>query len=161
MLEISARRQMKINPPHQIFSKVLTVDTNIIKCYFMKIIFFELLLICSAANAEWIGIMHKDHKVEYMLDTSKVTHYGSSILIPTLLNYKDAQIGADGHPYLSELTSVEYDCAQKRTRQHFIKRYSENLAAGAVVGSFDAKSDWENFIASPHTDVLQNTICRR
>ncbi len=120
-----------------------------------------MIFVCAAANAQWVGIMHKDRKVEYMLDVKLMSRYGSNFLIPTLLNYKEVQIGADGQPFFSELANVEYDCAQKRTRQHFIKRYSDNLGAGVIVGNFDSKSDWKNFTDTSHAEVLQNTICRK
>jgi hypothetical protein len=127
----------------------------------MKKIFFLIIFVCSTANAQWVGIMHKDRKVEYMLDVKLMSRYGSNFLIPTLLNYKEVQIGADGQPFFSELANVEYDCEQKRTRQHFIKRYGDNLGGGVMVSKFDSKSDWKNFTDGAHAEVLQNTICRK
>ncbi len=117
-----------------------------------KVILIMLLAaISSSATATWTKIVDaKDNTngpnqgslFSVFVDLDTMHNFNDSIKVWELYNYQTVQKGNSPNPYLSLKVHTEYDCSGRRSREHYVAIFSENMGTGKRGGEKEYVHNW-------------------
>jgi len=121
-----------------------------------KMTALALLLIASAARAEWLWLGGTDH-ADYYIDRTTIRHTGELAEAWTLTNL--IQRDLDGE--MSRSQSVQYDCQNGLYRFLNQSFYNGSMATGEVVRSATGSSFWIPIAKKTFGKTEFQAVCAR
>ena len=121
-----------------------------------------LLIIVPPARADWVKVGEVKKSTHffmsattvYFIDPTMITRDGSLRRVWEIHNLSDT--GSSGEK--SVLTSVEYDCADKRMRTISATGHSEPMASGQIIPLRNVLDDWTNLSAGKDDQVFMKIL---
>lgn len=116
-----------------------------------------LLLSASAALAEWEQIAAFEDRYIF-IESSRIRKNGNTVKFWTMYSYNTYQdmLGAN---FLSTITLNELDCKNESIRVLARSDYSEKMAGGKSISSFDNPGRWINIAPGTIADHYLDRYC--
>ena len=120
-----------------------------------------LLLITSAAWAEWAQVGETDHAVLYIKPAS-IRKHGNLVTVSQLTDYQNRRLtdykDQQNTGGMSLQTTIEYDCQLGKYRFLSIRRHTEPMGVGATLLETD-NGPWHNMTPDTASETLFLILC--
>ncbi len=112
--------------------------------------------VCAAPN--WETVTKSDQGV-FAIDASSITREGAVRKFTTMLDYRQTQTTAEGKAYLSTLSQVQLDCAQRVARIVNLSYLSGKAGSGSLVYRETIIRDWMPIVPTSPIEQLAKKVC--
>ena len=114
----------------------------------------------GSAAAEWVELGGNEAAATYA-ESDTIRKAGAIVTMWHLVDYAKAR-GIEGiEPYSSVKMLAEYDCELERTRTLYVDLHSDNMGAGAVLGSVTEPGHWRPIPPDTLVETLRAFACWR
>ncbi len=151
---------MSVNPrvhSAAIFKRMQSSFSNFGQRHFWAV--FALLLTFSLpAHARWETMGLYPLGVFYV-DTASVVREGEHRKLLSMLDYREAQSGSQGKPFLSTRSQLHIDCKKEQVRTLHLTMFAGPMLSGAVVESEGILQEWQLIPAETPMRRIWNRVC--
>ncbi len=110
------------------------------------------------AAERWEAVLLNEQGM-YYFDSQSITTQGSSKVLWTVLDYRNAQEGAEGANYRSMRAQVQINCKARLARMVHMTYYSGPMMGGAEVQKRGMLRDWHEIEADSPIARIARRVC--
>ena len=119
-----------------------------------------LLLLCSAARADWREIERFEDDTRIYVDRASLRRDGPLAQLRHLVRWGEPQVDPGQPPYLSTVVRTAYDCADRRQKYLASTSYAGAMGNGATVAADEDEADtWDSVSAGSMEEKLWRIAC--